>query len=423
MEFLSFMFLCFFFLYSSVALDTMSPNQTLQDNGQALFSIDESFALGFFSPRNSNNRYIGIWFKNVPEQTVVWVANKDNPITDSSGVLTITSTGNIVIKNSQSGIAVWSSNSTGANPVLQLLYTGNLVVKNGGNGNNSENYIWQSFDHPCDTLLPGMKLGSNLVTGLDWYLTSWKSTQDPSTGEFTYRVDHQGLPQLVLRRGSELQFRSGPWDGLRFGGGPKMKSTRKGIFEPIFVFNSTHAYYSFKQDKSVVSRFVLNQSGLLQHRQWKDGGWRLIETLNNDECDGTYNKCGSYGICKSIDDSICECPSGFIPKSPQDWNAQQNSAGCVARKPLKCRADDGFRKFKGLKLPDSSYLNRTVVSPAECEKACLSNCSCVAYARTGVSACVVWFAELKDIRRYIKSGQVLHIRMAASELGKCLPWI
>ncbi|CBI33181.3 unnamed protein product, partial [Vitis vinifera] len=133
--------------------------------------------------------------------------------------------------------------------------------------------------------------------------------------------------------------------------------------------------------------------------------------------------CGPYGICKLVDQTICECPFGFTPKSPQDWNARQTSAGCVARKPLNCRAGEGFRKFKGLKLPDASYLNRTVASPAECEKACLSNCSCVAYANTDVSACVVWFGDLKDIRRYNEGGQVLHIRMAASELGKCLPWI
>ena len=424
MEFLSFMLFCFFFFNSSVALDTMTPNQTLSDHGETLVSNDKSFELGFFSPWNSINRYIGIWFKNVPEQTVVWVANKNNPLTNSSGVLRITSSGNIVIQNSESGIIVWSSNSSGTSPVLQLLNTGNLVVKDGWSDNNSGSFIWQSFDYPCDTIIPGMKLGSNLATGLDWYLTAWKSTQDPSTGEFTYKVDHQGLPQVVLRKGSEVRFRSGPWDGVRFAGSPEIK-TINGVFKPIFVFNSTHVYYSFEEDNSTVSRFVLNQSGLIQHIVWNPriGAWKDIITLNGHECDDNYGMCGPYGICKLVDQTICECPFGFTPKSPQDWNARQTSAGCVARKPLNCTAGEGFRKFKGLKLPDASYLNRTVASPAECEKACLSNCSCVAYANTDVSACVVWFGDLKDIRRYNEGGQVLHIRMAASELGKCLPWI
>ncbi|RVW13882.1 G-type lectin S-receptor-like serine/threonine-protein kinase [Vitis vinifera] len=393
MEFLSFMLFCFFFFNSSVALDTMTPNQTLSDHGETLVSNDKSFELGFFSPWNSINRYIGIWFKNVPEQTVVWVANKNNPLTNSSGVLRITSSGNIVIQNSESGIIVWSSNSSGTSPVLQLLNTGNLVVKDGWSDNNSGSFIWQSFDYPCDTIIPGMKLGSNLATGLDWYLTAWKSTQDPSTGEFTYKVDHQGLPQVVLRKGSEVRFRSGPWDGVRFAGSPEIK-TINGVFKPIFVFNSTHVYYSFEEDNSTVSRFVLNQSGLIQHIVWNPriGAWKDIITLNGHECDDNYDMCGPYGICKLVDQTICECPFGFTPKSPQDWNARQTSAGCVARKPLNCRAGEGFRKFKGLKLPDASYLNRTVASPAE------------------------------YIRRYNEGGQVLHIRMAASELVCSLIW-
>nr|DAD29480.1 TPA_asm: hypothetical protein HUJ06_030948 [Nelumbo nucifera] len=32
-----------------------------------------------------------------------------------------------------------------------------LVLKDGKDG-SSESFLWQSFDYPCDTLLPGMKL-------------------------------------------------------------------------------------------------------------------------------------------------------------------------------------------------------------------------------------------------------------------------
>jgi hypothetical protein len=81
-------FLCYAFLSlwrSSIAIDTLSPNQILRDNGQTLVSIGESFELGFFSPWTSTHRFIGIWFKDVSPQTVVWVANKDSPLSDSSG--------------------------------------------------------------------------------------------------------------------------------------------------------------------------------------------------------------------------------------------------------------------------------------------------------------------------------------------------
>jgi len=58
-------------------------------------------------------------------------------------------------------------------------------------------------------------------------MTSWKSLQDPSSGDFTYSVDVQGLAQLFLRRGSDIVYRSGPWDGIRFGGGPPVNYWRQ----------------------------------------------------------------------------------------------------------------------------------------------------------------------------------------------------
>ncbi|KAA8515422.1 hypothetical protein F0562_018967 [Nyssa sinensis] len=414
-----------FFTWPSVAVDTIAPNQALTDNGETLVSSGERFELGFFSPPNSSNRYVGIWFNNVPQQTPVWVANKNNPITDSSGVLSITATGNIIINNNRTNSIVWSSNSsstTASNPVLQLLDSGNLVVKNVGGNDNSGNYLWQSFDHPCDTLIPGMKLGWNLGTGQEWYITSWKSLQDPSSGDYTYRLDPHGLPQLVLRQGySTVEYRSGPWDGVRFGGGPELGQNP--VFSPIFVFNASYVYYSFENNvDSTISRFVLNQSSLLQHLTWNQGRgeWVDIITLQGDNCD-TYALCGPYGICNINYTPDCECPDGFTPRLPQDWNGLDWSGGCVPKTQLNCSTPEpgGFRKFSRLKLPDTSnfLVDATATSPEECEAACLRNCSCVAYAKTEASGCVVWFGELLDIREYNEGGQDLFIRMAASELG------
>ena len=71
-----------------ISLDTITPDQPIKD-GQTLLSNQKTFALGFFSPDNSNRRYVGIWYYQITEQTVVWVANKDNPLNDISGVLSI----------------------------------------------------------------------------------------------------------------------------------------------------------------------------------------------------------------------------------------------------------------------------------------------------------------------------------------------
>ncbi|KAK9025803.1 hypothetical protein V6N11_038658 [Hibiscus sabdariffa] len=64
-------------------------------------------------------------------------------------------------------------------PVAQLLDSGSFVVKD-RNDSDPESFLWQSFDYPCDTFLPGMKIGRNIVAGLDWHQSSWKSEEDPA---------------------------------------------------------------------------------------------------------------------------------------------------------------------------------------------------------------------------------------------------
>ncbi|KAI7753580.1 hypothetical protein M8C21_021414, partial [Ambrosia artemisiifolia] len=173
--------LFFLVLRTSRSLDIIAVNQNISD-GQTIVSWNAKFELGFFSPGSSKNRYLGIWYKNASPQTLAWVANRETPLIDTSGVVKLDSQGNLTLVNG-SGKVIWSSNSSvsssSINLVAQLLDTGNLVIKN-GNGTDNGNLIWQSFDYPGDTSLPGMKLGKNFITGRETYLTSWRSTDDPS---------------------------------------------------------------------------------------------------------------------------------------------------------------------------------------------------------------------------------------------------
>ncbi|KAL8032750.1 hypothetical protein ABFS82_13G117200 [Erythranthe guttata] len=423
---ISLFFIIHQFLFEfSIAVDTLAPNQTLTDNGTTIVSRSGTFELGFFSPSNSDSRYIGIWFKNVPEQTLVWVANRNSAITDSLGTLSITPSGNIIISRVNQSTPLWSANSpsrlTVKNPILKLLDNGNLVLmSSASDDNNSDSYVWQSFDYPSDTLIPGMKLGWNLITNQEWYLTSWKSTVDPSPGEYTYRMNPTGLPSIILRRGSVIQFRSGPWDGVRFGGAPVLQQNT--VFKPIFAFDSKKVYYAFENtDQSIVSRFVVNQSGLVNHLMWSPARsqWTIIATMQADTCD-EYSKCGNFGVCDFNKAPICACLRGFSPRVRQDWARFDWEGGCVRNGPsLNCSGPTGFRKFSGLKVPDTSNseVNSTARSLDECEGACLRNCSCVAYAVTEATGCVLWFGDLVDIRVYAEGGQELFVRMPLSELG------
>ncbi|XP_024024770.1 G-type lectin S-receptor-like serine/threonine-protein kinase At4g27290 [Morus notabilis] len=402
------------FHISLLADDTIKPNQTLLDTVQTLVSTGKKFELGFFSPPNSKNRYVGIWFKNVSELTAIWVANRDNPLADSSGVLKITETGNIVIFSNKTENPIWSSNSSAEDPTLQLLNTGNLVVKDG----NSGKYTWQSFDYPCDSLVSGMKLGRDFITGQNWKLTSWNSSQDPSTGILTYEVDPRRLPQALLQRGKNITYRDGPWDG-------SSKVQVKMAFKPNYLVSETHFYYTFEDtDNSTVTRFCLDPSGSLGQLLWSHDSdkWVIVYAMQRDNCDD-FARCGPNGVCDTSNTVICDCPTGFVPKTPNEWASIIFNGGCVRKTRLNCSANERFQKFSRMKLPYNSefMVNGSVVRKEECELICRRNCSCVAYAVARFGGCVIWAGDLLDMRHFSDAGQDLYIRMAASDfVGGCL---
>ncbi|KAL3502160.1 hypothetical protein ACH5RR_036609, partial [Cinchona calisaya] len=420
------LFFCFYFLSSlfilSDSTDTITPNQPLAD-GKTIISSGGIFELGFFNPDgNPNNRYLGIWYKKTSKVTVVWIANRDGPLNDTYGLLRMTDQAKLTLV-SGGNIAIWSSNATRLikNPVAQLLDTGNLVVKDAAD-DSPENYIWQSFDYLTDTILPGVKLGLDLVKGIDRYLQSWKSSTDPSKGEFIFKMDPNGFPQEFLLDGSVETFRSGPWNGLRFSGSPGLKPNPVYTYE--FVNTPQEIYYRFDMiNNSVYSRLTLNANGVLQRLNWNYQTQEWIVYLNApaDNCDA-YGLCHAYGICNIANSPVCNCLNKFVPKSPNDWQATDWSSGCVRRVPLDCQKGDGFVKYSGIKLPDTrwSWYNQSM-SLEECEKICLKNCTCMAYSNTDIrgkgSGCLLWFHDLIDITELSGSGQDIYIRMASSETG------
>ncbi|TXG67278.1 hypothetical protein EZV62_008553 [Acer yangbiense] len=428
MDILSFLLislnLLFFFYEFAFAIDSISSSESISDGGRTLVSGDGRFELGFFSPGSSKNRYVGIWYKKVPVKTVVWVANRVNPINDSSGVLMINSTGSPVVVMRQNKTVVWSANSTKeakSSVVLQLLNSGNLVLRDEqSSGDGLGSYLWQSFDYPCDTLLPEMKLGWDLKTGLERRLSSWKSPDDPSPGDFTWGVELQGNPEIVIRKGSNKFFSSGPWNGITFSGAQDMRPNS--VFEMNFVNNEDELYYTFNLvDKSIFSIVVLNKTRYLQERlTWSETtqNWNVYSYVPRDQCD-SYGVCGAYGNCITTQSPICQCLEGFKPKSTgyRDW-----SEGCVRNKALNYSKLDGFIKFNGLKLPDAtnSWVNKSM-NLKQCRVKCLENSSCMAYSnldiRGGGNGCAMWFGELIDIKQYSNGVQDLLIRMSASELG------
>ncbi|RWW50171.1 hypothetical protein BHE74_00043594 [Ensete ventricosum] len=376
-----------------------------------LISEGGVFQLGFFNSSGSGNGYLGIWYCKPVDPSVVWVANRNKSLNLSTATLNLTADGTLSLFDN--GIIIWSTGTSSAiNPVLQLLDSGNLVLTAGKPNGAS---LWQSFDHPCDTLLPGMKLGVDYSTNISRQLVSWKSPTDPSPGDYYFKMETRGVPEISMRRSSsEKIYRTGPWTNQGFSGNPKMEDSEiANKLNFSFVSNQDGVYYTTEyKKKSLLTRAVMNASGRFERWNWDGGSWSNFWHVPEDDCD-EYARCGSNRICtKEYYSYSCSCIKGF---------EDQGSLGCERTKPLSC-SSDRFLKVQSIKLPDTenATAHSTKSTLAACEDWCSKNCSCLAYAMAGLSGCVTWSGDSVDLRSFTSGGDDLYVRLAASEFGKCI---
>ncbi|BBH06194.1 S-locus lectin protein kinase family protein [Prunus dulcis] len=133
---------------SEARLSSLRQGSSLkvEEESDFLVSPNGTFSSGFYKVDTNASCY-SIWFTNSVNKTVVWMANRDKPVSRRVSKLTLHRNGNLVLTD-----GVGSLYGVEA----QLLETGNLVLIN-----QEKMIIWQSFDSPTDTLLPSQRLVKN----------------------------------------------------------------------------------------------------------------------------------------------------------------------------------------------------------------------------------------------------------------------
>ncbi|MQL95120.1 hypothetical protein Taro_027784 [Colocasia esculenta] len=411
---------------SHVISDSISLGRPLSGN-QTIVSRGSRFELGFFTPGNSHY-YIGIWYKNIPVQTVIWVANREAPLSSAeSSELKLSHDGNLILVNPSKNL-VWSSNATSLksnSTIAILLDTGNLVLKK---SHVSQALLWQSFDHPTDTWVPGQRVGVNKITGEYQVLTSWKNSRDPAPGLFTRRLAPRGSGNYIsLWNGSVEYDHTGEWNGHSFEFLPQ--TTLNQNFKFSFVETRERKYINCTMSNtSTLLRLVLDFTGQLKGFTWLNDSqkWMLIWSRPAAQCD-VYSICGAFGVCDQKSVPLCSCLRGFDPEFSGGWGLGDWSGGCVRRSALQCadnsssvtsrQAPDVFSVIPDVKLPTDSQ-SLLAAGAEECKLACSHDCGCSAYSYHG-STCLTWNGQLLNLRQ-LSSGAdgpvgTLHLRLAASE--------
>ncbi|KAG6722419.1 hypothetical protein I3842_03G158700 [Carya illinoinensis] len=405
-----FFFLYVYFLCSpaaySEARDILKLGEQITDNGTTLISAGGKFELGFFTPMGSSSgmSFVGIWYHGWPNQTVVWVTNRDDPIPKgSTGVFGTDEDGSLRVSDTTgTGNAYWSTINRRApskNGYVKLMDSGNLVLTDVVN--NGEVYLWESFEYPTDTFLPGMKMVEDLV------LASWIGRDNPGTGIFKFKL--QERDRYVVSKNSDEYWVS--------------KSEFLGSDEMPDAIANLLSYSSHSDPLIQESRLVMDYSGQLQY--WYS--LSLVLGVPENNC-SIYDACGKFGSCNINNRFVCKCLPGFKPSSPEDWKARDFSGGCT-RNSTALGASDKFLSLKMMKVtdPDKTEL---VEDEEKCKTLCLNSSRCQAYSYAynedikgrnvntkNINLCSIWTEDVRNLQEeYTGNGRDLFVRVAESDI-------
>jgi len=356
-----------------------------------LVSYGGNYELGFFTTNmeNSTLYYVGIRSKKLPNDKIVWVERYFmNPFVTSSALLTIHN-GNIRLTDGVNSHDVTrNQNSKSISVYGTLLDTGNLVLLN----NSNQAILWQSFDNPSDTLLPGMTI-TNHNTRKTGSMRSWISEDYPAEGRYTLESVDSG--SLTLSGMSSILL----FDANEFG----LEKNDNGYTLPI----------------GSNSRLILEASGDLKYQTWSEESksWVLLQS---SKC-AKNNSCGKFSICNPQALEPCQCLNGFEPSDADSWAQGDMSEGCIRKKELSCGKDRFLYMLVESPLPHMN-LQVDMAAAAQCNYACFTNCSCVAYAYDIlVSTCMLWndrVPTLKNTSIDINGNNIktnFYLRLAGSD--------
>ncbi|KAJ6893349.1 hypothetical protein NC652_027396 [Populus alba x Populus x berolinensis] len=143
-------------------------------------------------------------------------------------------------------------------------------------------------------------------------LTSWRSSSDPSVGNFSAGINPLGIPEFFIWYNGHPFWRSGPWGGQNFIGIPDMYTS--GYLEGFSVQDEGDGTFTLSliRDPVIRATYVLTSHGKFIEKYWDygKGGWEYNWETPSTECD-IYGKCGPFGSCDAQNSPICTCLEGL----------------------------------------------------------------------------------------------------------------
>ncbi|KAM6542460.1 hypothetical protein CsatB_006907 [Cannabis sativa] len=367
----------FFLLITEILLFSISTAQ--HNNTTKMISLDSSispstnnsywlsnsgqFAFGFYN--QDNGFAIGIWFNNIKEKTVIWTANWDQqqPLPQSK-TLALIDFANSVSPDQPAASA-------------SMLDSGNFVLYN-----SESQIIWQSFDHPTDTLFPGQSLesGKDLISAMS------KSNHSPGRFHLVMQLDGN---LVQYPRMSNVKAYHAYWNSQTYGKGSQNVTLNFDANGNLYMYNTTsssniktfHSVGWGHKSGNVTYRLTIDADGILRLYSHSivqvNSSWNIEWNSSNNRCDPT-GVCGmnAYCVLDQNQQPNCTCLPGhdFIDQ-------QQRSLGCERSSSINyCTADNrdkvSLEEFYEVLWENNSYSIVPKNNRIACEQDCLKDCQC-----------------------------------------------
>lgn len=249
--------------------------------------------------------------------------------------------------------------------------------------------LWQSFDFPTNTLLPGQRLTKSTK------LVSDIGIGDYGSGYFSLSFNNDNVLRLMYD-GPEISslYWPDPDHDVYTNGRTNYNSTRLAKLDEFGKFKSSDRLEFNASDYGlgVMRRLTLDYDGNLRLYSLDEvtGVWGIKWQAIEEQC-RIHGVCGRYGVCSYEPEPKCSCPPGYEVRNPSNWNE-----GCRPKFNRTCVEKSALKQenVKYLELFNTDYygfdLNFTkAISYEECKRICDEDCSCegFSYRLTGEAFC------------------------------------
>ncbi|KAL4565750.1 hypothetical protein LXL04_029853 [Taraxacum kok-saghyz] len=375
-------FLIFQFVQTNVngeSINLSSPLVAGAQSKNAWYSDSKMFAFGFYQLQGTTGYVVAIWLESFGENTVVWTAYRNDPPVSKNARLTHTLERELVLSCEDSGV-----NKTIATNVSSAVMnnTGNFVLYDDKMG-----VVWQSFDHPTDSLLKGQILfgGNELVSSL--------SKTNYSSGDFCIIMQMDGnLVMYPLKTGAGLAY----WHtnthkdkgsnnslylsdtGLLLINGSNISST---VVKILYSKPKDTAFYrATLGDDGIFRVYLYNHSNSLPLIEWK---------VPAAPCD-VRNYCGLNSYCTMNDElPYCVCLPGndFMYPDFMSRGCERNFTKAMCKSGKENTTYYTMVPKERLDCDDRPYVGFMTDNKDVCRDSCLQDCDCdAAVLRNGKCA-------------------------------------